>query len=72
VQSNVTNHNVKYVAQLNIAKKVHAQNAIQYAKSHNATPNAPTQHRNAKVYAKNHYATGNAIAQQIAKNHVVH
>ena len=72
VQSNVTNHNVKYVAQLNIAKKVHAQNAIQYAKSHNATPNAPTQHQNAKVYAKNHYATGNAIAQQIAKNHVVH
>jgi hypothetical protein len=72
VQSNVTNHNVKYVAQLNIAKKVHAQNAIQYAKSHSATLSAPTQHQNAKVYVKNHYATGNAIAQQIAKNHVVH
>merc|ERR1711918_324065 len=28
-----------YVAQLNIAKKVHAQNAIQYAKSHTECTN---------------------------------
>ena len=60
---------MKYVAQLNIAKKVHAQNAIQYAKSHNATPSAPTQRQSAKVYAKNHCATGSATAQQTAKSH---
>ena len=63
---------MKYVAQLNIARKAHAQNAIQCAKSHSAILNAQTQHQNAKVYVKNHCATGNAIAQQIAQNHVVH